>query len=154
MQTSPQHLARAPAVRDKRRVTCLIVSIRNPEKTPHERRFGEPFKGPTIPFWSNVSTSFVFTERSVEDYQFDKKVLLGVFLGYELIAGGIWKLDILIADLEDMQTLDASDIYLRKDVLIRQKDVELVFPTADGTAESSGRTTNSENSKTGTDREE
>ena len=79
-------------------------------------------------FWSNVSTSFVFTERSVEDYQLDKKVLRLVFLGYELIAGGIWKLDILIADLEDMQTLDASDIYLREGSIDQTKRCRTRIP--------------------------
>ena len=28
---------------------------------------------------------------------------------YELVAGGIWKGDILIADLEDSETLNASE---------------------------------------------
>ena len=61
----------------------------------------------------------------------------------ELIAGGIWKGDILIADVEDLEMMDASDIYFRrikaKEVLIRQKDDEFVFPFADGTAKLSGR---------------
>ena len=47
-------------------------------------------------------------------HQFGKKVLPGIFLGHELIAGGIWKGDILIADLEDLENLDASDIYPRR----------------------------------------
>ena len=33
---------------------------------------------------------------------------------FELIAGGIWKGDILIADLEDLEKLDASEIYPRR----------------------------------------
>ena len=37
-------------------------------------------------------------------HQFGKKVLPGIFLGYELIAGGIWKGDILIADLEELES--------------------------------------------------
>ena len=75
-------------------------------------------------------------------HQFGKKVIPGIFLGYELIAGGIWKGDILIADLEDLEKLDASDIYPQrinaKEVLIRQKDDELIFPIADCTAKLSG----------------
>ena len=35
-------------------------------------------------------------------YQCGKNVLPGIFLGYEVIAGGIWKGDILTADLEDL----------------------------------------------------
>ena len=57
--------------------------------------------------------------------------------------GGLWKGDILIADLEDLETLDAPEIYLRrinaKEVLITQKGEEFIFPAADGTAKLSGR---------------
>ena len=42
-------------------------------------------------------------------HQFGKKVLPEIFLGCELIAEGIWKGDILIADLEDLEMMDASD---------------------------------------------
>ena len=63
-------------------------------------------------------------------HQCGKKVLPGIF-------------DSLTADLEDLETLDASDIYPRwikaKGVLISQKDDEFVFPVADGTANLSGR---------------
>ena len=76
-------------------------------------------------------------------HQFGKKVFPGNFLGYELIAGGIWKGVILIGDLEDLEMLDASDIYPRriklKEVSISQKDDEFTFPIADGTAKLSGR---------------
>ena len=44
-------------------------------------------------------------------HQFGKEVLPGLFLGYALYAGGIWKGDVLIADLEELETMDASDIY-------------------------------------------
>ena len=57
-------------------------------------------------------------------HRFGKKVSPRIFLGCELIAGWIWKGDILKADLEDVEKLDASNIYLRKinakEVLIRQ----------------------------------
>ena len=37
-------------------------------------------------------------------HQFGKKVLPGLFLGYALYAGGIWKGDVLISDLEELET--------------------------------------------------
>ena len=62
----------------------------------------------------------------------------GIFLGFALIAGGLWKGDILIADLEELDNLEASEVYPRrinaKEVLIRQ----LIFPFADGAAKLSG----------------
>ena len=43
-----------------------------------------------------------------------------------------------MADLEDLEKLDASDFSPRrinaKEVLIRQKDDEFIFPIADGAA--------------------
>ena len=39
-------------------------------------------------------------------HRFGKKVLPGLFLGYALYAGGIWKGDVLVADLEELETMD------------------------------------------------
>ena len=76
-------------------------------------------------------------------YQFGKKVLLGIFLRYELIAVRIWKRVILIADLVDLEKLDASHISPRrinaKEILIKQKRDQFIFPVAEGTAKLSGR---------------
>ena len=47
-------------------------------------------------------------------HQFGKKVLPGLFLGYALYAGGIWKGDVLVADLEELETMDTSEIYSKK----------------------------------------
>ena len=105
-------------------------------KTPCERRFGESFKGPIIPFGALIEYHPISPKDQSRVHQFGKKVLPGIFLGYELIAGGIWKGDIL--NLEDLEKMDASEIYPRrttaKDVFIRQKDDEFIFLFADGTA--------------------
>ena len=57
--------------------------------------------------------------------------------------GEIWKGDILIAEIEDLEKLDASEIYPRrlnpKEVIITHKDGELVFLVADGSAKLSER---------------
>ena len=47
-------------------------------------------------------------------HQFGKKVLPGLFLGYALYAGRIWKGDVLVADIEELETMDASEIYFKK----------------------------------------
>ena len=55
----------------------------------------------------------------------------------------IWEEDILIADIEELEKLDASETYPiilnAKEVLITQKDGEFVFLVADGSAKLSGR---------------
>ena len=39
---------------------------------------------------------------------FGAKVLPGIFLGYVLFAAGIWKGDIMVADIEELDEMDAS----------------------------------------------
>ena len=50
-------------------------------------------------------------------------------------AGGIWKGDVLIADIEELETMDASEIYskrLNAKEVIFPKEGEFIFPIADG----------------------
>ena len=49
--------------------------------TPYERRFGEPFKGPTIPLGAMVEYHPISTRDFSRLHQFGKKVLTGIFLG-------------------------------------------------------------------------
>ena len=70
-------------------------------------------------------------------HQFGKKVLPGLFLGYALYAGGNWKGDVLIADLEELETMDASEIYSK-----RLNAKEVIFPKENGQYFSSRRWTN------------
>ena len=74
-------------------------------------------------------------------HQFGKKVLPGLFLGYALYAGGIWKGDVLIAVLEELETMDASEIYskrLNAKEVIFHKQGEFIFPIADGRIKTPG----------------
>ena len=92
-------------------------------KTPYERRFGQPLKGPIIPFGSLVEYHPFTAKDQSRIHQFGKKVLSGLFLGYALYAGGIWKGDVLIADLEELETMDALEIYSK-----RLNAKEVMFP--------------------------
>ena len=76
--------------------------------------FGEPFHGPIIPFGSLVEYYPFSAKDQSRIHQFGKKVLPGLFLGYALYAGRIWKGDILVADLEELETMDASEIYSKR----------------------------------------
>ena len=76
-------------------------------------------------------------------HQFGKKVLPGLFLGYALYAGGIWKGGVLVADLEELETMDASDIYSKrlnaKEVIFPKENGNVIFPVADGRIKTPGR---------------
>ena len=74
--------------------------------------------------------------------QFGPGVLPGVFLGYALHAGGIWKGDIMVADIEELDQTDASELHARmlnaKEVLTPMKGDNCIFPVADGTVKTPG----------------
>ena len=66
-----------------------IQDLLSDGKTPYERRFGEPFKGPIIPFGSLVEYYPISAKDQSRIHQFGKTVLPGLFLGYTLYAGGV-----------------------------------------------------------------
>ena len=83
----------------------------------------QPFKGPIIPFGSLVEYHPISAKDQSKSHQFGKKVLPGLFFGYALYAGGIWKGDVLVADLEELETMKASEIYSK-----RLNAKEVIFP--------------------------
>ena len=111
-----------------------VTDLLSDGKTPCERRFGKPFEGPVIPFGSLVEYHPITAKDLSRIHQFGKKVLLGLFLRYALYAGGIWKGDVLIADLEELETMDASEYSKRLNAkeVIFPKQGEFIFPIADG----------------------
>ena len=56
-------------------------------RRPYERRFGKPFKGPIIPFGSQVEYYPITAKVQSRIHQFGKKVLPELFLGYAFYAG-------------------------------------------------------------------
>ena len=54
-------------------------------------RSGEPFKGSTILFGAMVQDHPVSVRDHSRRHQFGEQELPGIFLVFELIAGGIWK---------------------------------------------------------------
>ena len=59
--------------------------------------------------WWNISQSPRETNR--EFINSGRKYYQEFFIGYALIAGRIWKGDKLIADIQELEKLDASEIY-------------------------------------------
>ena len=118
-----------------------VTDLLSDGKTPYERRFAKPFEGLVIPFGSLVEYHPITAKDQSRIHQFGKKVLPGLFLGCALYAGGIWKGDVLIADLEELETMDASEIYskrLNAKEVIFPKEGEFTFPIADGRIKTPG----------------
>ena len=110
-------------------------------KTPYEWRFGMPFDGPVTPFGALVEHHPV-SSKDQSRLQFGPKVLPGICFEYALHAGGIWKGDIMIADIEELEEMDASELHARrlnaKEVLTPMKSDNFIFPVSDGTVKTPG----------------
>ena len=119
-----------------------IQDLLSDGKTPYERRFGMPFNGPVIPFGAMVEYHPTSAKDTSGLHQVGPRVLPGIFLGCALYAGRIWKGDLLIADVEELAQMDASELHARrlnaKEVLSPMKGDNFIFPVADGTAKISG----------------
>ena len=88
-----------------------------------------------------LSITLYLRKISPESINLERKFFLDLFLGYALYAGGIWKGDVLIADLEELETMDASEIYskrLNAKEVIFPTEGEFIFPIADGRIKTPG----------------
>ena len=63
-----------------------IQDLLSDGKTPYERRFGEPFKGPIIPFSSMVEYHHNSAKDLSQLHQLGTKIFPGILLGYVLYA--------------------------------------------------------------------
>ena len=100
-------------------------------KTPYERRFGETCKGPIIPFGSLVEYHPTTAKDQSRIHQFGQKVSPGFVPWIRSVRRGIWKGDIMVADIEELETMDASEIYSKrlnaKEVIFPKKKKETLF---------------------------
>ena len=101
-----------------------------------------PFNGPVIPFGAMVEYRPVSAKDQSRLHHFGAKVLPGIVLGYVLYSRRTWKGDIMVADNEDLEQMDASGLHARmlnaKEVLTPMKGENFMFPVADGTVKISG----------------
>ena len=105
-------------------------------KTPFERRYGEPFWGPILPLGAMVECYPISAQDQPRLHQFGMKISPG-------IAVRIWKGEILVADIEELENMDASDIYPprinAREILTPQRWEIFIFQVGEGTAKLSGR---------------
>ena len=135
MKVGGQILWNVTPICETSQIYCLMG------RRPLKDVLGNHLKGPIIPFCSLVEYHPFTAKDQSRIHQFGKKVLPGLFLGYALYAGGIWKGDVLIADLEELETMDASEIYskrLNAKEVIFPKEGEFIFPIADGRIKTPG----------------
>ena len=83
-----------------------------------------------------LSITLFLRKTSRESINLERKSYLDCSFGYALYAGGIWKCDLLVADIEELETMDASEIYSKrlneKEVIFPKENGKFIFPVADG----------------------
>ena len=108
------------------------------EKT--ERRFGEAFKGPIIPFGARVEYHPIQYEINQDFISLARRSYLGFYSDLHRLQGRIWKGDVSI---EELGKLDASEIHARrlnaKEITTSKRGDNFICPFADGTAKLCGR---------------
>ena len=134
----------------KRRLCCSnVTDLLSDGKTPYERRFGEPFQRLIILFGSLVECHPITAKDQSRIHQFGQKVLPGSFFGYALHTVWIWKGDILVADIEELETMDASEIHSKKASMRKrwyfQRKRRIYFLIEDGTVKTPWRRSRLEN---------
>ena len=83
-----------------------------------------------------LSITLLLRRISQESINLERKSYLDCSLDTLCYAGRIWKGDILVADLEELETMDASEICSKrlnaKEVIFPKEKGEFIFPIADG----------------------
>ena len=91
---------------DSMECSCHLRNIQDllsDGKTPYERRFGMPFNGPVIPFGAMVEHHPVSAKDISRLHQFLPKSLASCIPRLCIACGWIWKGDIMIADIEEVE---------------------------------------------------
>ena len=124
------------------KISCLMGNH------PIKRRSGIPFNGPVKTFGAVVEYHPISAKDVSRLHQLGPKVLPSKFLSYVLHAGGIWKGDITVADIEELEDMDASEIHARrlnaKEVSTPMKGEKSTFPAEDGTVKNFWRRSTSQ----------
>ena len=89
-----------------------------------------------------LSITLFLRKTSQESINLERKSYLDCSLDTLCTRGGIWKGDIMVADIEELETMDASEIYSKrlnaKEVIFPKEIGKFFFPVADGPIKLSG----------------
>ena len=143
MKIGGQILWNATPICETFKISCLMGKL-------HTRDvLGNRLKDRSFRFGSLVEYYPVSAKDQSRIHQFGKKVLPGLFLGYALCAGGIGKGDVLLADVEELETMDASEIYSKrldaKETIFPKEKRRIYFSNRRWTNQTSWRRSGTEN---------
>ena len=120
----------------RRPISESVTDLLSDGKTPFERRFGQPFKGPIIPFGSLVEYHPITAKDQSRIHQFGKKVLPGLFLEYALYAGEFGRVTYWSQTLRSWRRWTHRKSTQKrpnaKEVIFPKEKGEIIFPISYG----------------------
>ena len=126
-----------------------VTDLLSDGKTPYERRFGQPFKGPIIPFGSLVDYyPITAKDQSPNPSIWKESFTLDCSSDTLSTRGKIGRVMYWSQTLKELETMDASEIYskrLNAKEVIFPKQGEFIFPIADGRIKTPWRRSGTEN---------
>ena len=81
-----------------------FVDIWKLDKTPYELRFNAKFKRQLIPFGSKVYYTSTSKNEDDKRQKLGPRLIPGIFVGYKLYPGGIWRDEYLVLDFDAFQS--------------------------------------------------
>ena len=119
-----------------------VTDLLSDGKTPYERRFGQTILMDLL-FHLVHWLSITLEQRRIShaSINLERKFYLDCSSDTLSTRRRIWKGDVLIADLEELETMDASEMYskrLNAKEVIFPKEGEFTFPIADGRIKTPG----------------
>ena len=91
------------------KISCLMGKLHTKDVLENH------FKGPIIPFRSLVEYFAISAKDQSRIHQFWKESLTWIVPWiHARYAGGNWKGDIMVADIEELETMDASEIHSKR----------------------------------------
>ena len=114
---------------------CLSQNVCEPpagSRTPWNPRFEEEFKGQFLPFGCRIDYWTGPRQKPKKDLKFDPTSNPGVFVGYVIHPGFLWRGDYLVASLKELNETDFDDVVkLHRVFKITRPDGSFVFPMQD-----------------------
>ena len=100
-----------------------IQDLLSDGKNLYEKRFGEPSKDQSFRLVHWLSITLFLRKTSQESINLERKSFLDCSLDTLCTVRRIWKGDIMVADIEELETMDASEFYSK-----RLNAKEVIFP--------------------------
>ena len=83
---------------------------------------------PVIPSGGKVEYHPIRTKDQARLNQIVQKILSDILMGYAPYAGGSWKGDLLVADVDEAQENDASEVHVKRNIFLCRKRVNFTLP--------------------------